>query len=60
MEFNKEELEQSIADRFRKIVKKYPERFAIQHEDRAFSYDQLNKASNRVSHAILARRETGE
>jgi len=59
VEFRKEEIEQSIPDRFEKIVRLYSERLAVKTRDHAFTYDDLNKAANRVARAILAQRGEG-
>jgi len=53
-------VEQSIADRFEKIVGAYPERVAVKGRDRTFTYAQLNGAANRVARAILEQRGPGE
>src|SRR6266508_3721489 len=53
VEFSEEEIEQSIPERFEKMVKLYPERIAIKTRDRAVTYDTLNKAANRIGRAIL-------
>src|ERR1700758_4489776 len=55
VEFPKEEIEQSIPERFEKIVRRYPERPAVKTKNNALTYDELNKAPNRVARAILAR-----
>ena len=54
--FKKEEVEQSIPDRFEKIVRLYPDRVAIETADQTLTYAQLNAEANRVARAILARR----
>src|SRR6266498_4090409 len=54
--FNKEEIEQSIPDRFEQMVSLYPDRIAVRTRKHAFTYDALNKAANRVAQAILAKR----
>src|SRR5262245_17966426 len=56
VEFPIEEMEQSIADRFEKIVRLYPERLAVKMGDRALTYDELNRAANRIARAILSSR----
>ena len=53
VEFKKEEVEQSIPERFEKIVRKYPHRIAIKSRDQLLTYADLNEAANRVAHAIL-------
>jgi hypothetical protein len=58
VEFAKEEIEQSIPERFEKIVRMYPERIAVKTRNAALTYEALNKAANRVTSAILA--EIGE
>ena len=42
VEFKREEIEQSIPQRFEKIVRKYPDRVAVQSDDHEFSYEKLN------------------
>ena len=54
-EFTKEEVEQSIPERFEKIVKRYPDRIAIKEGGQAVSYAELNQRANRLAHAILDR-----
>jgi len=59
VECNKEEIEQSIPQRFEKIVQEFPDRLAIKMGDRALTYDDLNQAANRIARAILAKRGEG-
>ena len=54
-EFTKEEVEQSIPERFEKIVKRYPDRIAIKESGQAVTYAELNQRANRLAHAILDR-----
>ena len=56
IEFKKEEIEQSIAARFEKIVRQYQSLLALKARDLSITYDELNKAANRVARAILAER----
>jgi amino acid adenylation domain-containing protein len=56
IEFRREEIEQSIPDRFEEQVGKHSRRLAIKTKDRELTYDELNRAANRVAHAILAAR----
>ena len=42
------------------MVRKYPERIAVKIRSHALTYDELNKAANRVARAILARLGEGE
>jgi len=60
IEFKKEEIEQSIPDRFEQQAVKYPDRLAVKTRNHQLSYDALNKAANRVARAILAQRGGGE
>ena len=55
VEFPKEEIEQSIPARFEKIVRKYPDRTAVKTGRYQVSYDDLNRAANRLAHVILAK-----
>jgi amino acid adenylation domain-containing protein len=55
--FKKEDIEQSIPDRFRRIVTNNPNRLAIKTQDQQHSYGELNSAANRIAHAILALRQ---
>lgn len=57
--FTKEEIDQSIPDRFEKIVAKYPHRLAIKAGDRSLTYAELNQQANRIAHAIVERRGLG-
>ena len=54
IEFKKEEIEQPISERFEKIVRMYPDRLAVKSRNHAFTYDELNRLSNRVARATLA------
>jgi len=53
VEFKKEEVEQSIPERFEKVVQLYPSRLAVEAGNRSLTYDELNKIANRVAQAIL-------
>ena len=55
VEFPKEEIEQSIPERFGKIVRRYPDRIAVKTKNGSLTYHELNKASNRLARAMLAR-----
>jgi amino acid adenylation domain-containing protein len=52
--FPKAEIEQSIPDRFVKQVKQYPQNIAVKTRQGTWSYDALNKWTNRVARALLA------
>jgi amino acid adenylation domain-containing protein len=54
VEFPREEIEQSIPERFEKIVESYPDRIAIRPTNHAISYYRLNQLANRIARAILA------
>ena len=56
IEFEKEEIEQSIPDRFEQIVAKYPDHVAIKSKSDSLTYQALSRAANRAAHAILAER----
>lgn len=53
LEFAKQEIEQSIPDRFERQVARYPERIAVRTTRCTLSYQELNQAANRVAWAIL-------
>jgi amino acid adenylation domain-containing protein len=55
IEFRKTEIEQSITDRFEEQVRLHSCRLAIKTKSQTLTYQQLNAASNRVAHSILAR-----
>ena len=57
VEFKKEEIEQSIPERFEQQVARYPDRIAVKSRNHTLTYDVLNKMANRVARAILAQRE---
>src|SRR5687767_4493720 len=54
VEFKKEEIEQSIPERFEKIVRVYPHRLAVKTKTQALTYEALNQVANRVARAIIA------
>src|SRR6266481_7252952 len=53
IEFKKEEIEQSIPERFEKIVRKYPDRIAIKLGEQFLTYAELNSQANRLAHSIV-------
>ena len=55
-EFEKKDIEQSIPDRFEAQVRQHSERLAIKTTSDELTYTELNKAANRIAHAVLARR----
>jgi non-ribosomal peptide synthetase component F len=50
VEFKKEEVEQSISDRFEQQVRKYAARIAVKTKADALTYAELNQAVNREWH----------
>jgi amino acid adenylation domain-containing protein len=54
-DFSERELEQSIGERFEKMVARFPQRVAIQSERSALRYSELNSAANQIAHLLLAR-----
>lgn len=52
VEFPMEDVETSIPARFEKIVGMYPDRLAVKTGDHSFTYDELNRAANRITQAI--------
>jgi len=58
--FRKEEIEQSIPDRFEKQVDRYSDRIAIKSRHQELTYKMLNQAANRVAWSILNERGRGE
>jgi len=60
IEFRKEEIDQSIPARFEDQVRKHSQRLAIKTKENALTYDALNRAANRIAHALLARRGEGQ
>jgi amino acid adenylation domain-containing protein len=59
IEFRKQDIEQSIPDRFEEIVQKYPDRIAVKTGSRALTYYDLNRAANRVAGGLLKVRGAG-
>jgi non-ribosomal peptide synthetase component F len=58
-EFPKTEIEQSIQERFEKMVRESPNRIAVKARDQSLTYAELNSKANRLAHTILARRGAG-
>ncbi len=50
-----EDIEQSVPDRFEKVVASHSDRLAIKTAKHALTYDALNKAANRVARVVLER-----
>jgi amino acid adenylation domain-containing protein len=62
VEFGAQEVEQSLGRRFEEQVRKHRDRVAIKvhgeggpRRRRQWTYDELNRAANRLAHAILSR-----
>ena len=53
-EFKKEEIEQSIPERFEKIVRMYPDRVAVKTKNILLTYAELNRAANQMARSIVA------
>jgi amino acid adenylation domain-containing protein len=60
VEFKKEDIEQSLPQRFEKQVAKYPQRAALKFKSVEVTYEALNKAANCVAHFILAGRDADQ
>ena len=58
-EFAKEQVEQSIPERFAAQVARHPERLAVSLGGVALTYRELNRRANGFADAILARRGAG-
>ena len=58
--FAKDEIEQSIGDRFESQVRKYPDHIAVKSSRHEWSYEELNRRANQVAQAILSLRGEGE
>jgi amino acid adenylation domain-containing protein len=56
VEFSREEIDQSIPERFEKIAREYPDRLAIKTKNHSLTYNDLNSAANRLAHTILSQR----
>ena len=53
LDFDLSETEQSIPDRFEKVVAQYPERLALRAGETSFSYRELDAASDAVAIRLL-------
>ena len=60
IEFAKEEVEQSIPERFEKMVRESPNRIAVKARDQSLTYAELNSMTNQLARTIVARRGPGE
>jgi amino acid adenylation domain-containing protein len=55
VEFKREEIVQSIFERFEKIARLHPYRIAVKSRQQEFTYDGLNRAANCIAQVILNR-----
>jgi amino acid adenylation domain-containing protein len=60
IEFPVEEIEQSIPERFEKIVRQYPERIAIKKLNLSLTYAELNSMADCLARKIVARYGPGQ
>lgn len=60
VEFKKEEIEQSISDRFEQIARMFPDHLAVKTSTDELTYGALNNFANCVAQTILARSEKRE
>jgi acyl-coenzyme A synthetase/AMP-(fatty) acid ligase/acyl carrier protein len=58
--FPQEDLETSVPARFEKIARLYPDRIAVKSGSDQITYDDMNKAANRLARALLAGREKSQ
>jgi non-ribosomal peptide synthetase component F len=56
VEFSKNDVEQSIPERFEKMVSQYPNQIAIDVGTQVVTYSELNAMANRVAYTIIAER----
>lgn len=54
LEFKKQDIHQSIAQRFEEQVNRYPDQVAVKTHTQSLSYHSLNLFANRVAHTITA------
>ncbi|MAU01043.1 MAG: non-ribosomal peptide synthetase [Anaerolineaceae bacterium] len=47
------EIEQSVPERFEKMVRRYPQHIAIKTKTESLTFSGLNEAANRIAHTIL-------
>jgi len=56
VEFRKEDLDQSVPERFEKMVGQFPDRLAVKVKDCALTYRELSKVANKVANSIIEKR----
>jgi non-ribosomal peptide synthetase component F len=54
--FSETALDYSVPRRFEEIVRKYPDRMAVETSTQKITYNDLNKVSNRLAHALVVQR----
>jgi amino acid adenylation domain-containing protein len=54
-EFDRIDIEQSVAARFEKQAARHSSNLAVKTRDEEYSYDALNRAANRTAHVLLNR-----
>jgi amino acid adenylation domain-containing protein len=59
-EFKKEDIEQSIVDRFEQQVRAVPHRIALKSKQNALTYEELNQFANRLAWTIRDQSNPGE
>lgn len=55
IEFERQEIEQSIPRRFEREVAIYPGRVAVKKHEQTVTYDALNRMANRIARALFSR-----
>src|SRR5262245_15863321 len=58
--FEKHEVEQSVTDRFEKMVRLHGERLAVKSPSSQLTYNELNQIANRVAWSLLDERGEGQ
>jgi amino acid adenylation domain-containing protein len=59
IEFRKDEIEQSVAARFARLAREYPDRLAVKTTTQELTYEELNRTANRVARVLIQERGTG-
>ena len=54
--YRREEVEQSIVDRFEQQAERFSDRLAVKTPDCSLSYRELNQCANKIAHRLLALR----
>ena len=55
MTFARPDIDKSIPARFKQQVEKYGDQLAVKSGDCSLSYTELNRAANRIAHAVIDR-----